>query len=52
MNTGMGGIEGYGTNTFSSVEAAGGLASGNLDDGSVLLDITGAFGAGGDEPVF
>lgn len=47
MNTGMGGPEGYGTNTFSSVAASGGLASGNLDDGSVLLDITGAFGAGG-----
>lgn len=47
MNTGMGGLEGYGTNTFSSVAAGGGLASGNLDDGSILLDITGAFGAGG-----
>jgi hypothetical protein len=47
MNTGMGGPEGYGTNSFSAEQAANNLAAGNLDDGSYLLDITGAFGAGG-----
>jgi hypothetical protein len=43
MNTGLGGPEGFGTNAFST--ASGRI--GNLDDGSVQVNITGAFGPSG-----
>lgn len=43
MVTGLGGPAGYGENVFSSTP----LVAGNLDDGSVYIDITSVFGAGG-----
>jgi len=43
MNTGLGGPAGYGENVYStSPKAAGGV-----DDGSVAIDVTSVFGAGG-----
>ncbi|WP_323783585.1 Hint domain-containing protein [Thalassovita sp.] len=43
MVSGLGGPAGYGENVFSSST----LAAGNIDDGSVLIDATSVFGAGG-----
>ncbi|HBZ45453.1 MAG TPA: hypothetical protein DEO85_15675 [Maritimibacter sp.] len=43
MNSGLGGPAGYGSNVFSSTP----LAAGNLDDGSVAVDLTPIYGAGG-----
>ena len=43
MNSGLGGPAGFGETVFSSAT----LAAGNLDDGSVEVDITPAFGVGG-----
>ena len=43
MNTGMGGAAGYGTNVFSTTTKT----AGNNDDGSINVDITSVFGAGG-----
>ena len=43
MNTGLGGPAGYGENVFSTST----LTAGNLDDGSILVDITSVFGGGG-----
>lgn len=43
MNTGLGGPAGYGENVFSTST----LTAGNLDDGSILVDITSIFGATG-----
>lgn len=43
MNSGLGGPAGYGENVFSSTP----LDAGNLDDGSVQVDVTSVFGASG-----
>lgn len=43
MNSGLGGPAGYGENVFSTST----LTAGNLDDGSILVDITSVFGGGG-----
>ncbi len=43
MITGLGGAEGYGENAYSSVLPD----TGNIDDGSVLVDVTSVFGAEG-----
>ncbi len=43
MNSGLGGPAGYGTNVYSSAPKA----AGGVDDGSVQIDVTGVFGAGG-----
>lgn len=43
MNTGLGGPEGFGTNAFSTAPGR----TGNLDDGSIQVDITPAFGPAG-----
>lgn len=43
LHNGMGGPSGYGTNSFKS----NGVDTGNLDDGSVQIDVTSVFGAGG-----
>lgn len=43
MNTGLGGPAGYGENVFSTSA----LTAGNLDDGSILVDVTSVFGATG-----
>jgi len=43
MNSGLGGPAGYGENVFSTST----LDAGNLDDGTVSVDITSVFGAGG-----
>ncbi|WP_239495867.1 Hint domain-containing protein [Yoonia maritima] len=43
MNTGLGGPAGYGENVFST----SGLTAGNVDDGSILVDVTSVFGATG-----
>ena len=49
MVSGLGGPAGYGENVFSSEFSSlpSGLISGNLDDGSILVDVTSVFGAGG-----
>lgn len=49
MVSGLGGPAGYGENVFSSEFSSlpSGLTSGNLDDGSILVDVTFVFGAGG-----
>lgn len=43
MNTGLGGPAGYGENVFSTST----LTAGNLDDGSILVDVTSVFGPSG-----
>jgi hypothetical protein len=43
MNTGMGGPEGFGTNVFSTAATR----TGNLDDGSIQVNITSVFGPTG-----
>lgn len=43
MNFGLGGASGYGENSFKS----SGVDEGNLDDGSIAVDITPIFGPGG-----
>jgi len=43
MNSGLGGPEGFGTNVFSTDSGV----TGNLDDGSVEVDITSVFGPAG-----
>lgn len=43
MNSGLGGPAGYGENVFSATS----LTAGNLDDGSILVDVTSVFGASG-----
>ncbi|MBU2982601.1 Hint domain-containing protein [Lentibacter algarum] len=43
VNTGLGGPTGHGENNFLSSS----LTTGNYDDGSILVDITSVFGAGG-----
>ncbi|MCT4559562.1 MAG: Hint domain-containing protein [Pelagimonas sp.] len=48
MTTGLGGPAGYGENTFSSVFFSGSLPrTGNLDDGSLYIDVTSVFGPAG-----
>ena len=43
MVSGLGGPAGYGENVFSTST----LAAGNLDDGSILVDVTSVFGGAG-----
>jgi len=43
MNSGLGGASGYGENSFTSA----GPDVGDLDDGSILVDVTSVFGGGG-----
>lgn len=43
MNTGLGGGAGYGENSFKTT----GVDTGNLDDGSISVDITSVFGPAG-----
>ncbi len=43
MNSGLGGPAGYGENVFSTST----LSAGNLDDGSILVNITSVFGGSG-----
>ena len=43
MNSGLGGPAGYGENVFSTST----LTAGNLDDGSILVDVTSIFGPSG-----
>ena len=37
---------GYGADSFKAT-GAGGLDAGNMDDGSIAVDVTSVFGAGG-----
>ena len=45
MNTGMGGPEGFGVDSFTTTGTL--QPGGNLDDGSVLVDVTSIFGPAG-----